>query len=334
MEKAGISFVIFDNVQPNPTVSNVNEGLKIMQKESCDGIVSIGGGSVHDCAKGIGLVKGNGGKIEDYEGLDKSKKPICPYVAVNTTAGTAAELTRFSIITNEVTRVKMAIVDKNITPTLSLNDPVLMMKQPPFLTACTGLDALTHAIEAYVSTAANPITDACALMAIELIGEHLSKAVANGSDIYAREKMCYAQFLAGLAFNNASLGYVHAIAHQLGGYYNLPHGFCNAILLPSVMKFNIPAHAKKLARVAKTLGVKNVDNMSDYDAAYEAVKAVCKLRELVGIPSGLNGEKIVKREDFDVLADHALKDVCGFTNPRVATKKDIIAILEESYKGL
>ena len=332
LDKMNIPYAIFSEVQPNPTVKNVEEGLKVLTQNGCDSLISVGGGSVHDCAKAIGLVKSNGGKIQDYEGLDKSKNKLCPYIAINTTAGTAAEMTRFSIITNEETHVKMAIVDKNVTPSISINDPVLMTKQPPFLTACTGLDALTHAVEAYVSTAANPVTDACALMAIELIGQYLSKAVANGNDIDARDKMCYAQFLAGLAFNNASLGYVHAIAHQLGGLYNEPHGYCNAILLPSVMKFNILSSAQKLKRVAVTLG-ENVEGLSDYEAAEKAVRSVLKLRALCGIPNGLTDNKKIKKADFPLLADHALKDVCGFTNPRVATKQDIINILEEAYNG-
>ncbi|KAL9652862.1 hypothetical protein ABK040_010894 [Willaertia magna] len=333
LDSQNIPYEIFDKVQPNPTVKNVEEGLSLMNSSNCDCLISLGGGSAHDCCKAIGLVKENGGKIQDYEGLDKSAKRVCPYIAINTTAGTAAEMTRFSIITDEERKVKMAIVDKNVTPNMSINDPVLMMKQPPFLTACTGLDALTHAIEAYVSTISNPLSDACALQAIELISKHLTKAVANGQDINAREAMCYAQFLAGMAFNNASLGYVHAIAHQLGGFYNMAHGLCNALLLPSVMKFNILPQAQKLKRVAATLG-EDVSGLTDYEGAERAVQAVLKLRTLCGIPNGLKEFKEVKKEDFGLLADHALKDVCGFTNPRVATKKDIIGILEESYNGL
>ena len=164
-----------------------------------------------------------------------------PYLAVNTTAGTASEITRFCIITDSVRKVKMAIVDWRITPSVAINDPILMVGMPPALTAATGMDALTHAVEAYVSTGATPLTDACAEKAIKLVSENLRRAVANGSDIHAREGMCYAQYLAGMAFNNASLGHVHAMAHQLGGFYNLPHGECNAILLPIVEEYNLLA---------------------------------------------------------------------------------------------
>lgn len=219
-----IDSVIFDGAKPNPSIANVESGLELLQRSQCDCVISLGGGSPHDCAKGIALCATNGGKIADYEGVDQSAKPQLPLIAINTTAGTASEMTRFCIITDESRHVKMAIVDRNVTPLLSVNDPALMAAMPKGLTAATGMDALTHAIEAYVSTAANPITDACALKAIELISRNLRLAVHDGSDMIARENMAYAQFLAGMAFNNASLGFVHAMAHQLGGFYDLPHG--------------------------------------------------------------------------------------------------------------
>lgn len=241
IENAGVEALIFDGSEPNPTDLNVNAGFKMYQEQGCDSLVSLGGGSSHDCAKGIGLLASNGGKIHDYEGIDKSTNPMVPFIAVNTTAGTASEMTRFCIITDTSRKVKMAIVDWRVTPAVSINDPELMVGMPPALTAATGMDALTHAVEAYVSTAANPLTDSAALMAIRLISKYLPLAVANGSNMEAREKMAYAEFLAGMAFNNASLGYVHAMAHQLGGFYNLPHGVCNAILLPHVCEFNLIA---------------------------------------------------------------------------------------------
>ncbi|MGL6010246.1 MAG: iron-containing alcohol dehydrogenase, partial [Shewanella oncorhynchi] len=205
----GITSTIYDGVQPNPTVTNVEAGLALLKANKCDFVISLGGGSPHDCAKGIALVATNGGSIKDYEGLDQSAKPQLPLVAINTTAGTASEMTRFCIITDEARHIKMAIVDKHTTPLLSVNDPELMLKKPASLTAATGMDALTHAVEAYVSIAANPITDACAIKAMELIQANLVNAVENGQDINAREQLAYAQFLAGMAFNNASLGYVH-----------------------------------------------------------------------------------------------------------------------------
>ena len=231
---AGLKAVIYSGAEPNPTDKNVRDGVKAYKENKCDGIVSLGGGSSHDCGKGIALMIANGGDIRDYEGVNKSTKPMPPFLAINTTAGTASEMTRFCIITNSDTHVKMAIVDWRVTPNVAINDPLLMVGMPPALTAATGMDALTHAVEAYVSTIANPITDACALMAIKLIADYLRPAVANGTNLEARDKMAYAEYLAGMAFNNASLGYVHAMAHQLGGFYNLPHGVCNAILLPEV----------------------------------------------------------------------------------------------------
>ena len=220
LSEQGIDSYVFAGAEPNPTDKNVHDGVTAYQDNGCDFIISLGGGSSHDCAKGIGLVTAGGGHIRDYEGIDKSKVPMTPLIAINTTAGTASEMTRFCIITNTDTHVKMAIVDWRCTPLIAIDDPRLMTAKPASLTAATGMDALTHAVEAYVSTAANPITDACAEKAIRMIQQWLRQAVANGENIEAREAMSYAQYLAGMAFNNASLGYVHAMAHQLGGFYN------------------------------------------------------------------------------------------------------------------
>ena len=321
---AGIVTTIFDGVQPNPTCGNVEAGLELLRSNDCDFVVSLGGGSPHDCAKGIALVATNGGSIKDYEGLDMSAKPQLPLVAINTTAGTASEMTRFCIITDEARHIKMAIVDKHTTPILSVNDPELMLAKPAGLTAATGMDALTHAIEAYVSIAANPITDACAIKAIELIKANLIEAVDNGQNIDARDQMAYAQFLAGMAFNNASLGYVHAMAHQLGGFYDLPHGVCNALLLPHVQQYNAQVAAPRLKDVAKAMGV-DVSAMSDEQGANAAIDAIKVLAAAVKIPENLT-KLGVKAEDIPTLADNALKDACGFTNPKQATHAEICKI--------
>lgn len=320
----GIEVVIFDGVQPNPTTGNVAAGLELLTSHKCDFIISLGGGSPHDCAKGIALVATNGGNIKDYEGVDVSIKAQMPLVAINTTAGTASEMTRFCIITDEARHIKMAIVDKNTTPILSVNDPELMLEKPASLTAATGMDALTHAIEAYVSIAANPITDACAIKAIELIQANLINAVKHGDDIKARENMAYAQFLAGMAFNNASLGYVHAMAHQLGGFYDLPHGVCNALLLPHVQTYNAQVVPARLADVAKAMGI-DITAMSDDQGAKAAIDAIKQLSTAVNIPANLT-ELGVKAEDIPTLADNALKDACGFTNPKQATHAEICQI--------
>lgn len=320
----GITSTIYDGVQPNPTVTNVEAGLALLKANNCDFVISLGGGSPHDCAKGIALVATNGGSIKDYEGLDQSAKPQLPLVAINTTAGTASEMTRFCIITDEARHIKMAIVDKHTTPLLSVNDPELMLKKPASLTAATGMDALTHAVEAYVSITANPITDACAIKAMELIQANLVNAVENGQDINAREQMAYAQFLAGMAFNNASLGYVHAMAHQLGGFYDLPHGVCNALLLPHVQEYNAQVVPARLKDIAKAMGV-DVSSMTDEQGASAAIAAIKKLSVAVKIPENLTLLG-VKAEDIPTLADNALKDACGFTNPKQATHAEICQI--------
>ncbi|UJB30998.1 L-threonine dehydrogenase [Chromobacterium sp. Beijing] len=315
----GIATVLFDGVHPNPTTANVGAGLALLREHGCDAVVSLGGGSPHDCAKGIALVAANGGKIQDYEGVDKSAKPQLPLVAINTTAGTASEMTRFCIITDESRHIKMAIVDKHTTPVLSVNDPETMAGMPAGLTAATGMDALTHAVEAYVSTIATPITDACALKAVTLIAGHLRRVVRNGMDMEAREQMAYAQFLAGMAFNNASLGYVHAMAHQLGGFYDLPHGVCNAVLLPHVQAYNAKAAGQRLADVGAALGVEA--------SAEAAIAAIRQLAADVGIPAGLT-QLGVKEEDIPELAANALKDACGLTNPIQASHEEICVIFK------
>ncbi|GAD30239.1 putative Fe-containing alcohol dehydrogenase [Photobacterium leiognathi lrivu.4.1] len=319
-----IDSVVYDGTQPNPTIKNVDEGLALLKENQCDFVISLGGGSPHDCAKGIALLAANGGQIGDYEGVDRSAKAQLPVVAINTTAGTASEMTRFCIITDEERHIKMAIVDKNTTPLMSVNDPQLMLAKPASLTAATGMDALTHAIEAYVSTAATPITDAVAIKAIELIQQNLRTAVKEGQNLNAREQMAYAQFMAGMAFNNASLGYVHAMAHQLGGYYNLPHGVCNAVLLPHVQRYNAQVSAERLRDVAKAMGV-DVEGMTAEQGADAALEAIVALSKDVGIPSGLK-ELGAKEEDIALLADNALKDACGFTNPKQATHEEISQI--------
>lgn len=326
LEKRGLEVSTFDQTHPNPTVSNVNAGLAVLNEHKGDVVISIGGGSSHDNAKAIALLATNGGEISDYEGVNKSKKMSLPLIAINTTAGTASEMTKFTIITNEKEKVKMAIIDDHVTPRVAVNDPSTMYGLPPSLTAATGLDALTHCIESYVSTAANPITDACAVKGVDMIQEHLVEAYKNGKDTDARTGMCYAEYLAGMAFNNASLGYVHAIAHQLGGFYDLPHGVCNAVLLPHVQSFNRknPVADKRLAELAPHLGAKEATTDSLIERLLEFAKEL-------GIPRNLK-ELGVKEEDFAILAEHAMKDVCGLTNPIQFTKEEVIAVIRQAYE--
>lgn len=334
LDAAGMKCAVYDKTVPNPTDKNVSEAYEVYKKENCDSLITLGGGSSHDCGKGVGFLASNGGKIQDYEGVDKSSKPFPPYVAVNTTAGTASEMTRFCIITDTARKVKMAIVDWRCTPSVAINDPLLMVGMPPALTAATGMDALTHAVEAYVSTAATPMTDACAEKAMEYINRYLRRAVANGRDMEAREGMCYAQYLAGMAFNNASLGHVHAMAHQLGGFYDLPHGECNAVLLPHVSQYNLIAARRRFGKVAKLLG-ERVDGLSATDASQRAIEAIKILSKDVGIPSGLKelGKKYgkeVREEDIPIMTANAQKDACGLTNPRMMSDEAVAAIYLEA----
>ena len=322
LDNKNIEYAIYDETKPNPTVKNVNDGLALLKEKECDFVISLGGGSAHDCAKGIALLATNGGEIKDYEGVDKSKKPQLPMVGINTTAGTGSEMTLFAIITDEERHIKMALVDKHLTPIIAVNDPMLMLAMPKSLTAATGMDALTHAIEAYVSTSATPITDACAEKAIELISNYLVNAVENGQDVEARDMMAYAEYLAGMAFNNASLGYVHAMAHQLGGFYNLPHGVCNAILLPHVQEYNKATSASRLAKIAKIMGG-NIEGLTDEQGADLCIDMIKSLSQTIGIPEGL-GVLGVKESDFETLATNALNDACSLTNPRKGNLEEVI----------
>lgn len=328
LDQQGIKTNVFDGTHPNPTVTNVNDGLKILKENNCDFVISLGGGSPHDCAKGIALLATNGGEIKNYEGIDKSDKPQLPLIAINTTAGTASEITRFCIITDETRHVKMAIITPHVTPILSVNDPALMAGMPPGLTAATGMDALTHAVEAYVSTSATPITDACALKAVTLIEENLRNAVKNGQDMQARENMAYAELLAGMAFNNASLGYVHAMAHQLGGFYGLPHGVCNAVLLPHVQEYNLPKCAARLKDIAKAMNI-DVNSMNDEEGAKACIAAIRSLSKDINIPANLTELK-VQEKDIPTLTANALKDACALTNPRQGNAEEVAAIFKSA----
>ncbi|MCH1923239.1 iron-containing alcohol dehydrogenase [Shewanella sp. C32] len=319
----GIDYVIFDEVKPNPTEQNMEDGLAQLKAQACDLVISFGGGSAHDCAKGIALVASNGGHIRDYSsGVHTAAKPQLPLITVNTTAGTASEMTVFAIVTNEKDETKYPVVDKHLLPIIAVNDSELMVAMPAFLTAATGMDALTHAVEAYVSTAATPVTDAVAIKAIELIARHLDTAVLDGTNIEARDAMQYAEYLAGMAFSNASLGYVHAMAHQLGGVYDLAHGLCNAILLPEVSRFNAQVKSARFADIAKAMGV-NTYNLSVEDAANAGINAIEALSQRIGTAQKLS-DLGVEQHRLAFMANNALKDACSLTNPRQATTEEIV----------
>ncbi|MEK3715609.1 iron-containing alcohol dehydrogenase [Paenibacillus sp. FSL R7-0333] len=327
LEEAGIQYVVYDEVKPNPTCKNVHDGVDFLKQHECDYLISIGGGSPQDTAKAIGIVATNGGHIADYEGVHKSKNKSLPIVAVNTTAGTSSEVTINYVITDEERKIKMVMVDKNSIATLSVNDPELMVDKPAALTAATGMDALTHAIEALVTPGAYPVTDATALAAVELIFGNLARTVTNGQDIEAREQMVYAIFLGGLAFNNAGLGYVHAMAHQLGGVYDLPHGVCNAMLLPYVEEENAKHVPEKFRAIARAAGMQT-EGRSDKECADYVIEAIKALSKEVGIPAKLS-ELGVAEVDLDLLAENAMKDACAPGNPFIPTKDEVIALFRK-----
>ncbi len=324
LKAEGIDYAIYNKVEPNPKDINVYEGVKIYKENNCDMIITIGGGSPHDCGKGIGIALTHEGDISDYAGIETLTHALPPIIAVNTTAGTASEITRHAVITNTKTKVKFVIVSWRNLPQVSINDPLLMVGKPAGLTAATGMDALTHAVEAYVSKDANPVTDAAAIQSIKLISKNLRLAVANGENIVARENMAYASILAGMAFNNGNLGYVHAMAHQLGGLYDMPHGMANAMLLPHVCKYNMIANLEKFADIAEFMGEKT-SHLSTIEAAEKAIQAMFRLSSDVGIPSSLK-EIGIKEEDIELMSINALKDGNAFSNPRKGNEKDIANI--------
>lgn len=327
LEDAGISYEVYSDVVPNPTCKNVHDGLEKLKGTDCDFLVSIGGGSPQDTAKAIGILATNGGNIKEYEGVNISKNKSLPIVAVNTTAGTSSEVTINYVVTDEDRHVKMVMVDKNSLATVTVNDPELMIGKPKALTAATGMDALTHAIETIVTPGAYPVSDATALAAVKIIFDYLPKAVENGQDIEAREQMVYAVFLGGVAFSNAGLGNVHAMAHQLGGIYNLPHGVCNAMLLPYVEEENAKYVPEKFIPIANVLGY-DIKGKSAKECAAFVVNEMKRLAKEVGIPEKLS-ELGVNEVDFDLLAENAMKDICAPGNPVEFTKEQIINLYKK-----
>lgn len=322
LEKHKIPYVVFDDVAANPRDTNMVDGLKIYKDNACDVLVSIGGGSPHDCAKGIGILATHDGDLyDDYAGIEKLTNELPPIIAVNTTAGTGSEVTRHCVITDTKKKIKFVIVSWRNLPKVSINDPELMISKPAAITASTGMDALTHAVESYVTLGANYATDCMALQAVELVGKYLRRAVAYGHDIEAREGMAYASYLAGMAFNNAGLGYVHAMAHQLGGLLDMPHGVANAILLPHVEKWNLMVNPEKFARMAVALGA-DITGLGKMEAAEACIAAIIRLSQDVGIPQGL-AELGVKESDIPIMAKLAMQDGNAGCNPRVGTVKDI-----------
>lgn len=327
LESVGVEYVVYNEAKPNPTVKNVEDGLKVLQENGCDFVVSVGGGSPQDCGKAIAVLATNGGSIKDYEGVNKSSKKSLPIVAITTTAGTSAEVTINYVITDEERYVKMIMVDNNTLAAVTVNDPELMVSMPASLTAATGMDALTHAVEAVVAKGANDVTDATALYAIKQIFEFLPRAVKNGQDLEAREQMCYACYLNGIAFSNAGLGNVHAMAHQLGGLYDLPHGVCNAMLLPVVEEENAKHAPAKFRAIAATIGY-DCEGKTDAECVDHVIGRIKALSEEVGIPKSLK-DVGVNDPDYDTLAENAMKDACAGANPVFFDKEKLVELFKK-----
>lgn len=332
LEKAGVDYAVFTGAEPNPKIRNIQAGKKMYQDENCDSIITVGGGSAHDCGKGIGIVLTNGDDISKLAGIETLKNPLPTLMAVNTTAGTGSELTRHAVITNEKTHLKFVVVSWRNIPLVSFNDPMLMLDIPKDITAATGCDAFVQAIEPYVSVDHNPITDSQCKEAIQLIQTALPEVVANGHNIEARTKMVEAEMLAGMAFNNANLGYVHAMAHQLGGQYDAPHGVCCALLLTTVEEYNLIACPERFAELAKVMGF-DTTGLTLYEAAQKSIDGMREMCRLVGIPSSIK-EIGAKPEDFEMMAKNALKDGNAFSNPRKGTVEDIVKLYQKAYDGI
>ena len=322
LKTGGVSMSVYDGVEPNPKLSQVKAGTYRFMEDGCDMLVSLGGGSPHDCAKAIkfAVIRNEKFRIKEI-----------PLAAVNTTAGTASEITNCAVITDDETHHKVPILDAGIIPDIAVDDPMLMLKMPKGLTAATGMDALTHALEAYVATGKNEITQAAAIRAVGLVDKYLYEAYCNGGDIEARNGMVYAEYLAGMAFSNAGLGLVHAMAHQLGGLYNLPHGVCNALLLPYVMAFNFKAVCGGYGEIAKSLHLCPMAQ-TDERAAKTLIRYVVELGRRLNIPKSL-AEIKVDAADCGRLAKMAGEDPFLASNPVQPTVEEIEKVFSDAWHG-
>ena len=328
LDAENLDYEIYSDIKPNPTIENVKTGVEAFKKSGADYIISIGGGSSMDTAKAVGIIIANPefADVRSLEGCAATKNPAVPTIAVATTAGTAAEVTINYVITDVEKERKFVCVDPHDMAIIAISDPEMMSSMPKGLTAATGMDALTHAIEGYITKAAWEMTDMFHIKAIELISDSLRGAVENTPE--GREGMARGQYIAGMGFSNVGLGIVHSMAHALGAVYDTPHGVANAILLPTVMEYNADATGDKYKYIAKAMGVKGVEDMTQEEYRKAAVDAVKKLSADVGIPADL--KEIVKEEDIQFLAESAYADACAPGNPKDASVEDIIGL----YKSL
>lgn len=331
LDKASVAYKVFDDVKPNPTTKNVKDALAAFNALKPDVIIAIGGGSVIDTGKAVGIIVNNPefGDVISLEGVADTKNKAFPMICFATTAGTAAEVTINYVITDEVAHRKLVCVDPNDIPFLSFNDAEMMMSMPKGLTASTGMDALTHAIEGYITLAANPLTDLLCWNSIKFIAENLKNAVDNGKDIKAREGMAYGSYVAGMAFSNVGLGIVHSMAHPLGARFDTPHGVANALLLPYVMEYNKESSKKKYGDIARAMGV-DIKGMTEDQAADAAIDAVKKLSDSINIPKRLS-EIGIPKNALKQLAEDAFIDPCTGGNPKATSVADILSIYETAY---
>ncbi|MED1875640.1 iron-containing alcohol dehydrogenase [Brevibacillus borstelensis] len=331
LEANAVAYAVFDQVKPNPRDVDCMEAYRIAREAGVDVLIGLGGGSSMDTAKAVGTLLTHGGQISDWYGLNVLQEPITPLLCIPTTAGTGSEVTFFSVITDTETKLKMNILDTRLAPRIALLDPELTVTLPSHVTASTGMDALTHAIEAYTCNISEPITDALALYAIDQIVRYLPIAVADGTNLEARKQMLAASLIAGIAFGNSDVGGVHCMAEALGGLYDTPHGVANSMLLPFVFEYNIPADPEKHAVVAERLGAVRGDRSAE-ETAREGVRLLKKLAETVHIPK-MKDLGNVNPDDFLYLAEAATQNVSAPSNPRPATKEDYLRLFRMAYEG-
>ncbi|SDJ78627.1 iron-containing alcohol dehydrogenase [Paenibacillus naphthalenovorans] len=327
-----VAYGLFDETEPNPSADSIMNGMAKLQASGMRHVLAVGGGSSIDTAKGIAIMATNPGHILDYEGVGRIPNDGYPVIAIPTTAGTGSEVTASTIVTNAQTQFKAAVISPRLFPKLALLDAELTRKLPPFITAATGMDALTHAIESYTSKGATPVSRAFALQAIAMIGRHLKPAYFVGDDMASRESMLVASMMAGAAFAQSRLGNVHAISHTLGGIFNIAHGVANAALLPYVMRFNLPTCPDKMRDIAAALGA-DTTGMSAEEGAARAIELVVGLNEALGIPKTIK-ELGVTLDKLPKMVDDAMKSGNVLINPRLTTPHDIRSIIENAFHGV
>ena len=328
LQEQGIDYHVFSEVSPNPRVLEVMQGADEYREHHCTGIVAIGGGSPMDCAKAIGIVVAHGRNILEFEGVDTLSVSSPPLVLIPTTAGTSADVSQFVIISNPIERMKFSIVGKAVVPDVSLIDPETTSTMDPFLSACTGIDALVHALEAFVSVGSGPLTDTYALEAVRLLNANLAPMIANPQDAQLREKVMLGSMQAGLAFSNAILGAVHAMSHSLGGFLDLPHGLCNAVLIEHVVAFNFNAAPERFKVIAETLGI-DCRGLTSNQVRQRLIEHLIQLKKAVGFHETLSAHG-VGLSDIPFLANHAMSDPCILTNPRKSNQRDVEVVYGEA----